>query len=236
MTPPWVVGAVCAPSSAAARVRVANARHYHRTVTVAIDIGNSAVKIARVVDGRVGEVLRLPTASPPSASLLAAHISAVSEAGAPAKVVAMVSVVPDWTELVASAVAALGLRLLTLDATRIGLPVRLPHPERVGTDRLLAAWTAVQEHGAPVVVVDLGTATTVDAVDASGAFVGGAIAPGPALSIDALAAGDRAAAAGARRAAPRTSWGTTRSAPSRAAWCAATSWPCRGSSASRRPR
>ena len=38
-------------------------------------------------------------------------------------------------------------------------------------------------------VVDLGTATTVDAVDASGAFVGGAIAPGPALSIGALAAG-----------------------------------------------
>jgi type III pantothenate kinase len=158
-------------------------------VTVAIDIGNSAVKVAMVVDGQVGEVLRLPTASPPSASQLAARISGVTEAGASTQVVAVVSVVPHWTELVTAAVDALGLRLLTLDATRIGLTVALPHPERVGADRLLAAWTAVQEHGAPLVVVDLGTATTVDAVDASGAFVGGAIAPGPELSIRALATG-----------------------------------------------
>ena len=158
-------------------------------MTVTIDIGNSAVKIATVSEGRVGAVLHLPTAEPPPVHELAARIAEAAHADTPGQLLAMVSVVPRWAELVAHAATALGLRLLTLDATTIPLPNRLPDPERVGADRLLAAWTAVTDHGAPVVVVDMGTATTIDGVDASGAFAGGAIMPGPALSVRALAMG-----------------------------------------------
>ena len=55
-------------------------------------------------------------------------------------------------------------------------------------DRLLAAWAASRLHGPPVIIVDLGTATTVDAVDADGFFLGGAILPGLGLAADALTA------------------------------------------------
>ena len=55
------------------------------------------------------------------------------------------------------------------------------------SDRLLAAWTARELFGAPVIVVDIGTATTIDVVDDEGAFAGGAIMPGPELAIRSLA-------------------------------------------------
>jgi type III pantothenate kinase len=58
----------------------------------------------------------------------------------------------------------------------------------VGPDRLVNAYAAARLHGAPAVVVDCGTATTLDAVDHAGAFVGGAIAPGIGLGLEALAA------------------------------------------------
>jgi type III pantothenate kinase len=67
------------------------------------------------------------------------------------------------------------------------MPVRVAHPGRVGSDRLLGAWTARELFGAPVVVVDIGTATTIDVVDSDGAFAGGAIMPGPELAIRSLA-------------------------------------------------
>ena len=62
--------------------------------------------------------------------------------------------------------------LIEADAGSIPMPVRIPHPERVGADRLLGAWTARELYGAPVIVVDLGTATTIDVVDADGCVRG----------------------------------------------------------------
>lgn len=72
-------------------------------------------------------------------------------------------------------------------ASHIPISTALARPDRTGPDRLLAAWAAAQVYGTPVIVVDLGTATTVDAVDADGFFLGGAIAPGLELAADALA-------------------------------------------------
>lgn len=73
-----------------------------------------------------------------------------------------------------------------------GLEVRCSEPERVGADRLYAAAGAADRCGRSCIVVDAGTALTVDAVLVSSgtlAFLGGAIAPGPQLSAAALAAG-----------------------------------------------
>ncbi len=68
------------------------------------------------------------------------------------------------------------------------LTIALPFPERVGIDRLLnaVAGSVVRRSGQGVVIVDSGTATTIDALDAEGRFVGGAILPGLELSAKAL--------------------------------------------------
>ena len=67
-----------------------------------------------------------------------------------------------------------------------GFDIRLDNPEEVGADRLLNAMAAHIRYRGPLVVVDFGTATTFDIVDADGAYLGGVIAPGINLSIEAL--------------------------------------------------
>lgn len=69
-----------------------------------------------------------------------------------------------------------------------GLPVLTDNPRDVGTDRVANVIGAIEAGGAPCVVVDFGTATTIEAVNAQGQYVGGAIAPGAQISLDALAA------------------------------------------------
>lgn len=69
---------------------------------------------------------------------------------------------------------------------RTGVPIRVDNPKEVGSDRIVNALAAARRYGGPCVVVDFGTATTFDAVSASGAYVGGAIAPGIDISVEAL--------------------------------------------------
>jgi type III pantothenate kinase len=69
---------------------------------------------------------------------------------------------------------------------RTGVPVLTDNPKEVGTDRIVNALAAVHLHGGPAIVVDFGTATTFDAVSARGEYLGGAIAPGIEISVDAL--------------------------------------------------
>ncbi|CAK0758072.1 Type III pantothenate kinase [Azospirillaceae bacterium] len=76
-------------------------------------------------------------------------------------------------------------------ALDLGVEALVDRPEEVGADRLVNAVAAAHDHTPPLIVIDFGTATTFDVVDAGGAFCGGVIAPGINLSLDAL---DRAAA------------------------------------------
>lgn len=69
---------------------------------------------------------------------------------------------------------------------KTGMRVRTDNPREVGADRIVNSVAAFQRHGGPLVVVDFGTATTFDCVDATGDYVGGAIAPGFRISADAL--------------------------------------------------
>ena len=83
----------------------------------------------------------------------------------------------DWLEvepLVANA---------TLDW---GFDIRVDNPNEVGADRLLNTLAGHQRYGGPAVVIDFGTATTFDVMDKDGAYLGGVIAPGINLSIEAL--------------------------------------------------
>lgn len=68
----------------------------------------------------------------------------------------------------------------------LGLAVRVRHPEEVGADRLVNAVAAFHAFGGPLLILDFGTATTVDAVSRTGEYLGGAIAPGVAISMEAL--------------------------------------------------
>ena len=68
----------------------------------------------------------------------------------------------------------------------IGIAVRYDDPREVGADRLANAVGGFARYGGPLIVVDFGTATTFDAIAADGAYLGGAIAPGLRISIEAL--------------------------------------------------
>jgi type III pantothenate kinase len=69
---------------------------------------------------------------------------------------------------------------------KTGVPVRTDNPKEVGSDRIMNALAAVHLYGGPAIVVDFGTSTNFDAVSANGEFVGGALAPGIEISVDAL--------------------------------------------------
>jgi type III pantothenate kinase len=70
--------------------------------------------------------------------------------------------------------------------TRTGIPIRYDDPREVGPDRIVNAVAAKERYGAPCIVVDFGTSTNFDAVSADGEFVGGVLAPGIEVSMEAL--------------------------------------------------
>lgn len=69
---------------------------------------------------------------------------------------------------------------------KTGMPIRYDNPAEVGADRIVNAVAARERFGAPVIVVDFGTATTFDVVNAAGEYVGGIITPGISISAEAL--------------------------------------------------
>jgi type III pantothenate kinase len=157
---------------------------------LAVDCGNSAVKVA-IVDGpRVVRSARLEDA-PGRASeeaLRALLDDLIGSGDEPPTAMLVVSVVDRWTARLERIASALGLPLTVMAGSAIPVRTALVRADQTGVDRLLAAWAAWSIYGAPVIVVDLGTATTVDAVDADGFFLGGAILPGPTVAADAIAA------------------------------------------------
>ena len=69
---------------------------------------------------------------------------------------------------------------------RTGIAILYENPKEVGADRIANAVGALDLYGGPTIIVDFGTATTCDAVSANGEYLGGAIAPGIEISMDAL--------------------------------------------------
>ncbi len=98
------------------------------------------------------------------------------------------SVVWPLTSTLQRAVKLLtGLDALTVGkGLKTGLDIRLDDPGQIGADLVVGAVAALHLHRPPLIVVDMGTATTISAVDAQGRFLGGAIVPGLRLSMEAL--------------------------------------------------
>jgi type III pantothenate kinase len=101
---------------------------------------------------------------------------------------AIASVVPMVTGMVSAAVRRCsGVDPFVLGpGADTGIAVRYEDPREVGADRIANAVGGFSKYGGPLIVVDFGTATTFDAIAADGAYLGGAIAPGLRISIDAL--------------------------------------------------
>jgi type III pantothenate kinase len=76
--------------------------------------------------------------------------------------------------------------LLLGPGTRTGIPIVHDDPHEIGPDRIANAVAARERYGAPCIVVDFGTSTNFDAVSAEGAYVGGVLAPGIEISMEAL--------------------------------------------------
>ncbi|WP_040197653.1 type III pantothenate kinase [Candidatus Soleaferrea massiliensis] len=76
--------------------------------------------------------------------------------------------------------------LIVGDNIKLDIVNKYDNPKEVGADRLVNAIIAYKKYGGPVIVVDFGTATTFDAVDETGAYLGGSIYPGIKISADAL--------------------------------------------------
>ena len=101
------------------------------------------------------------------------------------------SVVPPLTEIFRGAVERItGHRALVLGTgVKTGLNVMIDNPATLGSDLVAASVAAMAEYPLPVIVFDMGTATTITVVDKGNKFLGGAIVPGVALSMNALSSG-----------------------------------------------
>jgi type III pantothenate kinase len=158
---------------------------------LAVDVGNSNVTIGSFRNGSLVAVRRAATPRSGSADELELLIEGLlhldDAAFADVSAVAAASVVPAVSAALETVTARRDRPLLLAGAGTVPLPIRVDRPGDVGADRLVNALAAAHIYGTPAVVVDLGTATTFDCVAADGAFVGGAIAPGLELGLDALA-------------------------------------------------
>ena len=158
---------------------------------LAVDIGNTNVTIGRFEAGRLLGARRAATTPVASADQLEVLIGELLglDGTSLGDVTAIVvgSVVPVLTAKLESLAAARSLPVLIATAGTIPIPIRVDRPAEVGADRLVNALAAARLYGAPAVVADFGTASTFDAVGPDGSFLGGAIAPGLELGVDALA-------------------------------------------------
>ena len=150
-----------------------------------IDIGNSRIKWIWAQEGALqtdragqGDFADFEQACRPSSASRPVEVLLASVAGAERarQVTEMCAVRWDTPP-----------RLLVSRDRQGGVRNGYAEPARLGVDRWLAIVGAVAEHGTPVVVWDLGTATTLDAVDASGQHLGGWILPGPGTMLESLA-------------------------------------------------
>jgi len=160
---------------------------------LAVDIGNTNVTLGLFVNGELAGSWRAtsrPTATTDEMAALTGSMLALDgHALGDLDAVALASVVPSLTETFRRFIGdRAGLDPMTVDAASLAglLRIEIDRPAEAGADRLANALAAQTEYGGPAIVIDLGTSTNFDLVSADGAYIGGAIAPGLGLSLEAL--------------------------------------------------
>ncbi len=157
-----------------------------------VDIGNTNLTIGLVDAGRIIATRRAGTGRAATGDemelLLGGLLGLDGRSLGSISGVALASVVPAQTAMMESVTGRRGLPILVATAGTVPIAIRVDRPGEVGPDRIVNALAAQRLYGVPAIVVDFGTATTLDCIGPDGAYVGGAIAPGLELGLDALAA------------------------------------------------
>ncbi len=159
---------------------------------LAIDIGNTNVTFGVFEGERIKTTWRVSTAIHRTADEYAnIMLSLMERQGVTAKQikdVVICSVVPPLL-IIFDDVCKHFLKkspLIVEAGVKTGIRIDMDNPREVGPDRIVNAVAAHQLYGGPVIVIDMGTATTVDVVSKDGRYIGGAIAPGIVISLEAL--------------------------------------------------
>jgi type III pantothenate kinase len=154
---------------------------------LAVDVGNTQTVLGLYEGERLEEHWRIATEAHRTGDELAAlyrnliDFDSVSGVCLASTVPALV---PSYEELVAR---WLRRELIVLGpGTRTGMVIRFDDPREVGPDRIANAIAALDRHGAPCIAVDFGTATNFDAISPEGEYIGGVLAPGIEISMEAL--------------------------------------------------
>ena len=155
------------------------------TPDVVVDVGNTAIKWGHCVAGAVAKASRLPPDDPVAWEKQASDWGLTSRNAR----WLVTSVHPARCARIVAWIEQRGDKARVLaEARELPLRVLVEKPDYVGIDRLLdaVAANALRPPGRPAVVIDAGSAVTVDWIDATGTFVGGAILPGFRLMMQAL--------------------------------------------------
>ena len=158
---------------------------------LAADIGNAHTTLALLDEGEVIARWRVSTDERRTSDEWAVVVRGLlAEQPEEPVGVAVCSTVPavlhEWREMLATHFPGLGA-VVVEPGVRTGVAVRTDNPREVGADRIVNALAAKERYGGPAIVVDFGaTATTFDVLDGQDRYVGGAIAPGMDLALEAL--------------------------------------------------
>lgn len=162
---------------------------------LAIDMGNSNIVIGCIDDEKTYFVERLSTDKSKTALEYAMGFKTVLELYSIDSInidgAIISSVVPPLTNVLAEAVKKIigKLPMIVGPGLKTGLNIHMDNPRQVGSDLIVDAVAGLSEYGAPLIIIDMGTATTMSVVDKNKNYVGGTIMPGVRLSMEALASG-----------------------------------------------
>jgi type III pantothenate kinase len=158
---------------------------------LAADIGNSHTVLGIIQDGEVAADWRIATderrTSDEWSVLLRGLLGrAIDDVDGIAVCSTVPAVLHEWRDMLGRHFEGVP-SVVVEPGVRTGVPVLMDNPREVGSDRIINALAAATAYGGPAIVVDFGgTATTFDVISASGEYVGGAIAPGIEISLEAL--------------------------------------------------
>ena len=159
---------------------------------LAIDIGNSNIVIGGVEGDQIIFEARLRTEATKTSDQYCVDLKILMEVyGVVAKDIEgtiIASVVPQVLNSMRTAVQKLTgkVPLVVGPGLKTGLNILLENPGQTGADLVVADVAALREHKPPLIVIDMGTATTMSVLDKNGAHIGGCIIPGVKISMDAL--------------------------------------------------
>lgn len=159
---------------------------------LAVDIGNSNIVIGAIDDGKILFISRLETNHNRLEDEYATYIKGILELYGASKTAfsgaIISSVVPPLSDVLEHAVSKLiGIHPIILDpGIKTGLNIRTNDPGQLGSDIVANNVAALNLYSGPIIVVDMGTATTISASDEDNNFIGCAIMPGVTTSLNAL--------------------------------------------------